>query len=163
LVEGKITRLAPGLYCHPDFRIDPAELDFAVVGALFGPKSVIGGMTALFHYQLIEQVPSQIWMMVPQSTRSGNRLYRLVRTQTEPTVGVEDRGLYRITNLERTLVEALRYSSKIGLRTALRATRTALAERRTTLEKIMRQARALGLARVVERHWEALVPEGRAA
>src|SRR5437762_1392150 len=52
VAAGKVIRVAPGLYCHPDFKIDPSELDFAVAGALFGPESVIGGMTALFHYGL---------------------------------------------------------------------------------------------------------------
>jgi predicted transcriptional regulator of viral defense system len=160
---GRLYRAAPGLYSHPDFKIDPTEMDFAVASAVFGPKSVIGGMTALFHYGLIEQVPSRIWVLVPSTRRSAVPTYRLIRTQTNPSIGVEDHGLYRMSNLERTLVEALRYSSKIGLRVALRAVRTALAERRTTLDKILRQAKALGLARAVERHWETLVPEGQAA
>ena len=158
----QVMRVAPGLYQHPDFAIAPEERDYAVAIARFGSQAVIGGMTALFHYGLIEQVPSRVWVMVPYQTKTRDPLYRCVRTKTDPRLGVEDHGRYRITGLERTLVEAFRYASKIGLRIALRAIRTALAEKRTTLQKILRQAKALGLERFVERHWEAIVPEGQA-
>ena len=160
---GKVQRVSAGLYKHPDYRIAAENRDYVVAISKFGPDSVIGGLTALFHYGLIEQVPQRIWIMVPHQVKSSDPLYRCVRTKTDPHQSVEDHGTFRITSLERTLVEALRYSSKIGLRVALRATRTALAEKRTTLQKIHRQAKALGLESYVERHWEAIVPEGQAA
>jgi predicted transcriptional regulator of viral defense system len=163
VAAGKIDRVTAGLYCHPETQIDPEERGFAIAAAVFGPAAVIGGMTALFHYGLIEQVPSRIWVMVPKQVRTKDPLYRLVRTQTNPTIGIENHGLYRMTNLERTLVEAFRLSTKIGLRIALRATRTALAHKRTNLQKILRQAKALGMVRVIERHWESIVPESEAA
>jgi predicted transcriptional regulator of viral defense system len=160
---GKIRRLGVGLYQHPGYEIPAESLDYVVAVSKFGPDSVIGGLTALFHYGLIEQVPHRIWVMVPTQVKSSDPLYRCVRTKTDPRQGIVDHGIFRITNLERTLVEAFRYSSKIGLRVALRATRTALAEKRTTLQKIHRQARTLGLEKFVERQWEAIVPEGQAA
>jgi predicted transcriptional regulator of viral defense system len=154
--------LGSGLYQHPDHEIAAETLDYVVAVSKFGPDSVIGGLTALFHYGLIEQVPHRVWVMVPPHVKSSDQRYRCLRTKTNPRLGVEDRGIFRITNLERTLVEALRYSSKIGLRVALRAVRTALVENRTTLQKIHRQAKALGLEKFVERNWEAIVPEGQA-
>jgi predicted transcriptional regulator of viral defense system len=163
VAAGKIQRLSAGLYQHPDYEIAAENRDYAVAISKFGPGSVIGGLTALFHYGLIEQVPQRVWVMVPHQVKSSDPLYRCVRTKTDSHMGVEDHETFRITNLERTLVEALRYSSKIGLRVALRATRTALAEKRTTLQKILRQAKELGLEKFVERHWEAIVPEGQAA
>ena len=160
--SGSLLRLGTGLYLHPDSKIPPEERDYALACSKFGPRSVVGGMSALFHYGLIEQVPQRIWIMVPQQIKTTDRLYRCIRTQTDSSCGTEDHGHYRITNLERSLVEAFRYSSKIGLRIALRATRTALVEKKTTLQKIIQQAKALGLEKFVKKHWEAIIPEGQA-
>jgi predicted transcriptional regulator of viral defense system len=162
LVKNKlITRLGTGLYVHPDAKISHHHLDYILACSKFGPKSAIGGLTALFHYGLIEQVPQRVWVMVPYNIKTNASLYRCIRTKTNPQVGIQDHGNYKITDLERTLVEAFRYASKIGLRIAFRATRTALVEKRTTLPKLHRQAKALGLENVLERHWEALIPEGQ--
>jgi len=161
--EGKITRVGPGLYLHPNSPIGAEERDYAVACAKFGPKAVIGGMTALFHYGLIEQIPHKIWVMVPYERRTTHTLYRCVRTKTDPAEGVEDHQYYRITNIERTLVEAFRYASKIGLRIAFHAARTAIKEKQTGIEKIHRQAKNLKLEKFIERHWEALISESEAA
>ncbi|MBI3557688.1 MAG: type IV toxin-antitoxin system AbiEi family antitoxin domain-containing protein [Deltaproteobacteria bacterium] len=163
VAANQVVRLGAGLYMHPDSTIKPEEQDYVVACEKLGPDSVVGGMTALFHHGLIEQVPQRVWMMTPYSVKANDHRYRCIRTKTNPRKGVEDHGTYRITNLERTLVETFRYASKMGLRVALRATRTAVAEKRTTLQKIHAQAKALGLEKFVERHWEAIAPEGQAA
>jgi predicted transcriptional regulator of viral defense system len=159
---GKVRRVSAGLYLHPGADIAADELEFSVACVKFGAESTIGGLTALYDYGLIEQVPQQVWVIVPENVKSSDPLYRCIRARTDPRIGVEDRGSFRITNLERTLVEAFRYSSKIGLRVALRATRTALAQKRTTLQRILRLAKALEFETFVERHWEAIVPESEA-
>ena len=155
---GQIERVGRGLYLHTKTPIKPEVRDFAVACAKFGPKSVIGGMTALFHYGLIEQVPRTIWILVPYQKKSNERLYRCLRTKLPGHIGVEDRGSYRITGLERTLVEAFRYASKIGLRTAVHAARTALTQRLTSEKKIYQMARELKLENVIVKHWETVVP-----
>lgn len=157
--SGKLLRVEHGLYLHPDSPIDPEVRDLSVACAYLGSGAVIGGMTALAHYGLIEEVPRRIWVIVPQERKTTNSLYRCIRTQTSPRIGVTEEGAYRITNLERTLVEALRYASKIGLRVALRAVRTAILQGRTTEKKILNQAKKLGLENHVVKYWEAIVPE----
>ena len=158
---GKIRRLGPGLYQHPEFNIPAEDLDYIIALSKFGPESVIGGLTALFYHGLIEQVPGRVWVMVPYSVKTSDPLYRCIRTKNDPKLGIEEHKFFRITNLERTLVEAFRYSTKIGLRVALQATRTALKEKRTTLQKILKQAKALRLEMSIERHWESIIPESQ--
>jgi predicted transcriptional regulator of viral defense system len=160
LVAGRvIERIGRGLYLHAESSLEPAARDFAVACARFGPAAVIGGVTALFHYGLIEQVPRQIWVLVPSARKTNARFYRCLRTRTDLRTGVIDRGSYRITNVERSVVEALKYSSKIGLRTVLRAARTALLTRQTDEVRLLRQARELGLERYIKKHWDAILPE----
>src|SRR3990167_4517927 len=139
--EKRIRSLEPRFYIHPESKLSGEELEFALACKKFGPESVIGGLTALFHYGLIEEVPGQIWIIVPYAKKSKDLLYKCIRSKTNPQEGVEDKTFYRITTLERTLVEAFRYSSKIGIRIAFRATRQAVRKKMTSLQKIYQQAK----------------------
>ncbi|MBI2602695.1 MAG: hypothetical protein HYW48_06545 [Deltaproteobacteria bacterium] len=89
----------------------------------------------MFRHGLPPQVPDRTWVMVPPSVRSTRKLYRILRTANDPTVGVEDHRTYRIAGIERSVVEALQYATKIGLQTAISATRRAIAEGLTTEKK----------------------------
>ena len=58
--DEKILRLAPGFYVHQDSKLDPDEYDFALACKKFGSKSLIGGLSALYHYRLIPNVPDEL-------------------------------------------------------------------------------------------------------
>ena len=155
--NGEIIRLSHGLYMHPEFKIPPQELDFAVACAKFGIKSSVGGLSALFHYGLIEQPPSQVWVIVPPNKADSNRLYRSLRTKTQLKYGINQFEFYRISNIERTVIEALKFAVKIGPRVAIKAARKALRDGLTTEKKLGEMARKLNLHSVLEKNWEAIV------
>ena len=155
--NGTLVRLGWGIYHHRDADVDVATVDYAVATLRFGPDAVIGGLTALFHYVLIEQVPQQVWVMVPQSVRGRvPPLFRLLRTKHDPKVAVVDHGSYRLATAERAVVEAFCYATKIGLATAVAAGRTALREGKATEKSLWEIAEALGRQNVLRQHWEAL-------
>ena len=154
---GQIIRLGQDIYRHPEADFEANSEDFIVACMKFGPESVIGAATALFHYHLIDQPPGQIWVLVPPVKISQTKLYRCIRTKTDLTLGVENHGLYRITNLERTIVEAFRYATKIGLETAIKAAKSAISQRLTTPAKLAKQARELGLESFISKYWEVLI------
>ncbi len=153
----KLIRLEHGLFLHPEAKIDLSELDFAIACAKLGKKSVIGGLSALFRYGLISQVPDQIWILVPVSVKSNNPLYRCIRTKLNLTLGVVNSRFYRITNIERTLIEALNYSTKIGASLAVGAVRKAIEEGKTTEKKLYEMAKLLGAEKVFSKYWEVIV------
>jgi predicted transcriptional regulator of viral defense system len=155
--EGRVRRVSHGLYVHPDFEVPSHEVDFAVACVRFGPKSAIGGLSALFHYGLIDQAPSQIWVITPPEKSDHNRLYRTLRTKTSPREGIDSFEYYRMTSVERTLIEALRFSTKIGARVAINAARRAIKQGLTTEKKLGEMARKLKLQFVVKNYWEAIV------
>jgi predicted transcriptional regulator of viral defense system len=157
--KGSILRLARDLYRHPESDIDPAIEDFVVACAKFGPKSAIGGLSALFAYHLTDQAPRQIWILVPPGKISRTPQYRVIRTKADLGKGIESRPGYRIASVERAIAEAFRHAPKLGFETVLRAARQAIRDRRTTAEKILRQARELGFERYIIKHWESLVVE----
>ena len=99
--EDKILRMGRGIYRHPDAPVN-REIDFQVACAKFGLDSVVGGLSALFYYNLAEQVPQQTWVLVSPDKRSSEKGYRLVRTKTPLTVGVVEGDGYRIVSIERS-------------------------------------------------------------
>lgn len=153
----EIERLGHGLYIHPVSKLPHEEIDFIVACSKFGKYSIVAGLTALFHYGLIEQVPSQIWVLVDKAQKTIDNKYRLLRVKRISPVGITDNGRYRMTNIERTLVEALQYSSKIGVRTAISSILKAINEKKTTLAKLMKMARDLGKDKVIKKYWETIV------
>jgi predicted transcriptional regulator of viral defense system len=156
--EEKINHLARGLYIHPDSEvIKPEELDFIVATRIFGKRSVIGGLTALFHYVLVEQVPQQIWLIVPSDIKTRDNQYRLIRTKKVTNEGVIDNRRYRITSIERTLIDALIYSSKIGIRTAIEAITRAIKRKQTTIKKISDTAVKMKQDKVLKKYWESII------
>ena len=155
--SGEILKLSHGFYVHPKFEIPPEELDFAVACAKFGPKSAIGGLTALFHYGLTEQPSAQVWVVVPPLKAYSSPYYRTLRTKTSPTNGIDTFKFYRITSIERSIIEALKFSTKIGPRVAINAARTALREGKTTEKKLGEMAKKLKSRSAFEKYWEAIV------
>lgn len=155
--NGLIKRVRKGFYLHPAAKIAVDEQDFVVACLKFGPRSAIGGLSALFYYGLIDEVPNQIWILVSPNRVDRNPLYRCLRTKVSLRVGIEKRDSYRMTNLERTLIEAMRFATKIGERVVLQATRKALQEGLTTETKIGQMASELKLRSTLEKYWEAIV------
>ncbi len=141
---GVLVRAGRGVYFHRDAYITN-DVDFRIACLKFGSQSVIGGLSALFHYNLIEQVPEQTWVLVPPEVRTRENQYRLMRTKADLTIGVVEKPGYRMLSVERALLEGLRLSTKIGERTAIGAVRRAFAQKLTTEGKLGRMAKELGL------------------
>jgi predicted transcriptional regulator of viral defense system len=154
--ENKILRMGRGLYRHPSVPIN-REVDFQVACAKFGPDAVVGGLSALYYYNLAEQVPQQTWVLVPPEKKSSERGYRLIRTKTSLNVGIVEGDGYRIVSVERAVAEALKLATKIGERTAIRATREAIRQKQTTLNKIGGMAKSLGLDSYLTKYFEVIV------
>lgn len=155
--KGFIQRVGRGLYLHPKTKMPLDTVDFQMACAKFGAESAIGGLSALFHYNLTDQAPNQIWVIVPSEKKSKEKLYRPIRTKSKSKAGILVKDGYRITDIERTLVEALKLSSKIGERTAIGAIRTAISKKMTNEVKIGKMAKALGLESVFRRYFEVIV------
>ena len=83
LVAAKdLVRLGRGIYLHPEASLDK-DVGFQIAFSKFGSDSAIGGLSALYHYNLAEQVPGEIWVMVPPAKRTRESGYRLIRTKKQ--------------------------------------------------------------------------------
>ena len=157
--KGFIKHVSRGLYIHPQSSVLSEHLDFAIACSHFGLKSAIGGLSALFYYGLIEQAPEQVWLIVPSSRKdeSAQRKYKCLRTHTSLRIGIDKKKHFKITNIERTLLEAMKFATKIGQRTAISSTRKAFEEKLTTEKKLVQMSSRLKMKNVLEKYWESIV------
>ncbi len=153
----KIKRVARGLYVHPEAQLE-RNVGFQIAYAKFGPNAAIGGLSALFYYNLAEQVPGHTWVMVPTERKTRESGYKLLRTGVSLDKGVVTENGYRIVSLERAVLEGLKFNTKIGERTVVKAARDALAKRQTTELKLGRAAKELGLEPILIKYLEVIVP-----
>ena len=155
---GLIEKIGQGLYLHPDSSIDYGTLDFSIACSTFGPRSFIGGLSALYYYGLIEQPPQQVWVLVPPEKVSRNLKFRCLRTINSFRFGIKKLDYFRISSIERAIIESLKYASKIGERNALHAARKALKQGLTSEVKLGQMATLLKLGNVLKKYWESIVP-----
>lgn len=157
--ENLIQRVARGQYVHAECDIDIENIDFAITCKKFGKTAVIGGLTALAHYNLADEIPNRIWVLVKADVRTKESIYRCIRTTINLNHGVVNMGKYRISNIERAIIEGFKFSSKIGLGIVLKAARRALSTRQTTESKLVAQAKRLNLEKYLLKYWEVISPE----
>ena len=157
--KGLIKHVSRGLYIHPQSSVLPEHLDFAIACSHFSSKSIIGGLSALFYYGLIEQAPEQVWLIVPSSRKdeSIQKKYKCLRTHTSLRIGIDKKAYFRISNIERTLLEAMKFATKVGQRTAISSARKALTEGLTTEKKLAQMSSRLKMKNVLQKYWEAIV------
>ena len=55
--QTKIKRVSRGIYVHPEAKLS-REVEFQIACSKLGPKAVIGGLSALFYYNLAEEEKS---------------------------------------------------------------------------------------------------------
>jgi predicted transcriptional regulator of viral defense system len=153
----KIKRVARGLYLHPNAQLE-RNVGFQIAYAKFGPNAAIGGLSALFYYNLAEQVPGHTWVMVPTERKSRESGYKLLRTGISLDKGIVTENGYCIVSLERAVLEGLKFNTKIGERTVVKAARDALAKKQTTELKLGKAAKELGLEAILIKYLEIIIP-----
>ncbi|MCX6106656.1 MAG: type IV toxin-antitoxin system AbiEi family antitoxin domain-containing protein [Proteobacteria bacterium] len=153
----KLKRVSRGIYLHPEADLE-SDVGFQIACAKFGPKAAIGGLSALFHYNLAEQVPGHTWVMVPTERKTRESGYKLIRTKVSLDKAIVTENGYRIVSLERAILEGLKFITKIGERTAVKAARDALAKGQSTELKLGKVAKELGLEAILTKYLEMIVP-----
>jgi predicted transcriptional regulator of viral defense system len=157
VAAGKVIRLERGLYATPKSAPPGSEADFEIACKRFSRGVAIGGLTALYHYGLIDEVPTQIWLLVSPTVRSTDRKYRFLRTTRPLNIGIKATSKFRIVTLERALVDAIVFSSKLGERLAMGAVIRALRRKATSPEKLFSLANELGCISKLEASWQAIL------
>lgn len=111
-----VQRIDRGIYRNPLHEIDiPPQFEGIVTTSLTVPNSVICLISALFYYDLTEEIPRKTWIAIPHSQRAPVRgSVRAVRMRNmllgQTIVEIGDYSI-PIFDQERCLVDAFRYLS----------------------------------------------------
>jgi predicted transcriptional regulator of viral defense system len=142
---GEINHYGRNIYLEAG--LDYSEEDqFQMATRLIGKLSAVCLISALSYYELTDIIPKQTWMMVPANKQTKNKDIRLHRV-AHPywDIGIVPKKGYSITSLERTIVEALAYKSKIGLPVGNHALRNCLESKKVRLKNLAEIATHLDL------------------
>ncbi len=154
---GELERVTKGIYVDPKDLMD-IEGDFYRATLICGKNSAICLGSALQYYGLSERLSGKTVIMVPyESAPSRNKRLRIVRTRNPHwRVGITKLPRFKITTVERSIVDAFRYWRLIGINEAIYALKTALKERQTSKTKIYDMAQTLKAQKVILPYLEAL-------
>lgn len=162
---GRVVRLARGLYQLPDADLQTSHTLAEV--AKIVPKGVICLISALVYHELSLQMPPFVWVAIEVHTRQPKHRYppmRFVRFGKKAmTEGIERHVIegvpIKITSPAKTIVDCFRFRNKIGVDIAISAMREALHKRRCTPDEIIRHARSLRIASIVQPYLEAMTTD----
>ncbi len=154
---GVIERMARGVYMSTDYDSTEPEGQYLLATVQCGQPSAICLLSALDHYHVTDQIPKQVWVMVPQSKRIQSSQIKLIRARNPQwDVGVDTSNPYWITTLPRTLVECLLYKRRLGSDVAISALKAAVREKKTTLSDVLKVAGDLGVQHRIVPYIETL-------
>jgi predicted transcriptional regulator of viral defense system len=154
--EGAIESLCRGVYRVP--QPDYSEEDqFRSALLRLGEPSAICLVSALAFYHLIDAIPNKVWVMVPFEKRTVCADIKVLRVRNPHWKrGIVTLDGYRITSLERSIVDAFTYARSIGVQMGLEALKTSTRQKKTTFGAVLDMAKSLGADEKVRPYIEAL-------
>lgn len=156
LRDGLIEKLARGVYrlCQPDYS---EEDQFRAALLRVGRPSAVCLISALSFHHLTDLIPNKTWILVPQTKRTKYKDLNLIRvSHPHWNWGIESKEGYRITSIERTLVDVFTYKRYVGLQTAVESLKTAIREKRTTPTRVLDMSISLNMDARIRPYIEAL-------
>lgn len=164
--EGKIVRLARGLYQCPDAAID-AHHTLAEAAKLV-PKGVICLTSALAYHELTDQISAKVWIAIGPKDWRPRFLYppaRFARFTTQHLqAGVERHVIdgvdVPIFGVAKTIADLFRYRRIVGINVALEGLRESLRKRKATPAQIAKYASDARVWKIMEPYVSALTSDG---
>lgn len=155
--DGKIVRLARGLYQLPDAKLH-AHHTLAEASKLV-PKGIICLVSALAYHGLTDQMPSRVWIAIGRKDWRPRVQYPPIRIARFPdellTIGAEQHEIEGIQvplfGVPKTIADLFRYKRTVGDSLAIEGLREALRQKKATAGEISRYASEAGV-------WERMEP-----
>ena len=163
--RGSLEVVNRGLYKLLDMP-EPSLPDFIPVAKKI-PNGVICLISALSVHEITTQIPHFVYVALPSYFHTPVLSYPPMRffwySQKLLTTGVEQRKLdgcvYRIFDVEKTLVDCIKFRHKIGMAIVLEALKMYWRKGNTNLEKLFEYARLFRVDKILQPIMEAIVNE----
>ena len=158
---GALVREARGLYRLAD--LPPLSNPDLIQVAVRVPNSVICLISALDFHNLSTQIPYQVYIAIPRTTKAPRIDYPPLAifylSEVPYTTGIEVHTLdgipVRIYSREKTLADCFKFRKKIGLDIALEALKDYLRQPNQNLGELLRCARVNRVANVMQPYLRA--------
>jgi predicted transcriptional regulator of viral defense system len=152
-----IERIERGIYAPTDYDVTDPEAQFQIATLKCSELSCICLLSALDAYHVTDQIPNKIWIMVPEHKRVRSSNLKLIRASNPRwDIGIVKEEGYRITSLERTLVESLLYKKYFGYPIPIEALKEALSQKKLRLGDVFIMAKQLGVVHHIQPYIETL-------
>lgn len=157
LERNLVERVAHGIYKEVNDDYDKSMPLVDALSCLKSPSAVCL-LSALEFYNLTDQIPKKIWVMLPANRKSSQPGIKIFRTRNPMwDKGISNlNGLY-ITNVERTLIDCLLNKKMLGLSVVMSSLKVALHLKKTDLSKIIRLSKDMGVYHRIEATIEVLL------
>lgn len=156
LKSEKILRVGRGVYQLPSAELSDENQFRAATKRIKGPSAVCL-LSALAFYNLTDEIPKKVWLIVDANRKSYQKDIRLFRShKPQWKVGIREAQGYRITTIERTIVDCIAYQPKLGS-LGIEALKRALKDKQTTASKVMEMAEQLKVAKRILPYLQVLV------
>ena len=159
---GTITQLSRGVYRLAS--LPELEAPDLVTVAARVPTGVVCLISALAYHELTTQIPHAVDIALPRGAEKPRIDYPPVSvhwfsgpafTSAIETPTVDGKKL-RIYSAEKSVADAFKYRSRLGLDVALEALRTWRGRRGAAIERLLKQARVCRVERVMRPYLEAV-------
>lgn len=158
--SGHVKRVSHGIYrLLLEYSDDEFHDErFREATAIAGSKSAVCLLSALEYYHLTDLITESVWVMVPHNKRVQSEKLTILRTRNPHwTIGILRQRGFKITSLERTLIDCLIQQRKIARTVAIEAIKMALKDRKTDLNVLYETAKKLGVERRLSHILEVLM------
>jgi len=161
--DGRLRRVSRGVYSLPDAPITQHQSLAEVCRRV--PKGVVCLLSALQFHELGTQAPHEVWLALPESSRTpaiASAAVRIVRLRgrahSEGIDTVVDEGAsIRVYSPAKTITDCFKFRHKIGLDVTLEALKDAWRRRLVKMDDLARYARINRVERVMQPFLETLV------
>lgn len=163
--QGEIEVLCRGLYRLKEAP-EPSLPDFMTISKKI-PKGVICLISALAFHEITTQIPHFVYMALPQKAHKPAISYPPMRnfwySAKLLTTGVEERtidgSIVRIFDVEKTLVDCVKFRNKIGMDVVIEALKMYWQRGDTNLEKLFRYAKLFRVDKILQPIMEIIISD----
>jgi len=116
-----------------------------------GEKSCICLLSAFSYYELTDEIPEKVWAYVPINKFSHLESIKVVRKRDPKwNIGIINKNGVIITNIDRTVIDALSDRKHVTLADSFKIAKIALLNKMTTLKNLVLMAKKLGVYKRVK-------------
>lgn len=163
VIEGKIIRIARGLYVSPDYI--PGIHHSLIQSSIMIENGIICLLSALSYYEIGTQNPSLVWVALSRSARKPKvdttpvqfiRLSGGAFKEGVSEIFIDNKKI-RIYNIPKTIADCFKFRNKIGLDVAIEALRDVLENKKATVDEILYYSEICRVRKIITPYMESLV------